>query len=52
MTEDQRKQVVANFKRATEKWSGLVYEPFQSEEARDRHEQQVRDDVASGICEF
>lgn len=48
MTEEQRKQYLANFKRATEKWSGLLYEPFPTEEARQEHLRQVKEAQAQG----
>lgn len=48
MTEDQRKQYLERFKRATEKWSGLLYEPFRTEEARQRHLDEVEEAQDAG----
>lgn len=52
MTEEQRKQIIARFLAATKQWSGETIPAFASEEARQRHEQQVKDDVESGACLF
>lgn len=52
MTEEQRKQYLARFLAATKQWSGETIPAFASEEARQRHEQQVKDDIDSGQCTF
>lgn len=48
MTEDQRQDYITRFLRTTEKWSGLLYEPFQSEEAKQQHLKEVQEAQQQG----